>query len=89
MNDTSKMIGENGGMIYDSTAELTGFWYMVEVRENTVIATLEETGATDVTGSNEWNISGKTLIQGDILTPNREHFTKIALTSGSVILRKA
>jgi hypothetical protein len=81
------MIGENGGQYYDSTAELTGFWYMIEPQEDTVISVLEETGDVDV--MSEWNISARTLKHGAILTPYRENFTKIAITSGSVILRKA
>ena len=87
MNDSSKQIGENGGMVYDSTATLSGFFYQVDVQEDTVIATLTETGSVDVTGSTEWNVSGKTLKAGAILTPYREHFTDIAITSGSVIVR--
>ena len=89
MNDSSKLIGENGGQFYDSTATLTGHWYAIECNADTVISVLTETGAVDVTGSSEWNISGKTLSQGVILTPYREHFESIALTSGSVILRKS
>ena len=87
MNDSSKLIGENGGMIYDSTATLTGYFYQLDVQEDTVISVLTETGAVDVTGSSEWNISGKTLKQGAILTPYRENFISLALTSGSVIVR--
>ena len=89
MNDSSKLIGENGGQYYDSTAELTGYWYAIEMNADTVINALEETGDVDVTGSSEWNTSGNTLSQGVIITPNRENFTKISLTSGSVILRKS
>ena len=89
MNDSSKLIGENGGQYYDSTATLTGHWYAIECNADTVISVLTETGAVDVTGSSEWNISGKTISQGVVLTPYRENFESIALTSGSVILRKS
>ena len=93
MNDSSKLIGENGGQFYDSTAELTGWFYAIECNEDTIINALEEkdysdSAGTDVTGASEWNISGKTLSQGAILTPKRDAFSKISLTSGSVILRK-
>lgn len=86
MKDSSKLIGENGGQFYDSTATLTGNWYAIEMNEDTVISVLTETGSVNV--MSEWNISGKTLSQGVIITPYRENFTSIALTSGSVILRK-
>jgi len=87
MNDSSKLIGENGGQYYDSTATLTGYWYAIECNADTVISVLTETGAVDV--MTEWNVTGKTLSQGVILTPYRENFESIALTSGSVILRKS
>lgn len=87
MNDSSKLVGNNGGIHWDSTATLSGFFYQIDVQEDTVISTLTETGAVDVTGASEWNISGKTLKQGAILTPYREHFLTIALTSGSIIAR--
>lgn len=87
MNDSSKLIGENGGQYYDSTATLTGNWYAIEMNADTVISVLTETGG--VNALTEWNISGKTLSQGVIITPFREDFTSIALTSGSVILRKS
>lgn len=87
MKDSSKMVGQNGGQYYDSSDELTGHWYMIEPQEDTVISVLEETGDVDV--MSEWNISSRTLKFGAILTPNRESFTKIAIASGSVILRKS
>ena len=87
MNDSSKLIGENGGQYYDSTVTLTGYWYAIECNADTVISVLTETGAVDV--MTEWNVTGKTLSQGVILTPYRENFESIALTSGSVILRKS
>jgi len=89
MVTNNKLIGANGGIFYDSTATLTGNFYMIEVQEDTVIATLTETGAVDATASGQWNISGKTLKQGAVLTPKLEDFTSIALTSGSVILRNS
>ena len=87
MNDSSKLIGENGWQYYDSTATLTGFWYAVECNADTVFSVLTETGAVDV--MTEWNLTGKTISQGVVVTPNRENFESIALTSGSVILRKS
>ena len=91
MNDSSKLIGENGGQYYDSTATLTGHWYAVECNADTVVSVLTEanSGDANVDVMTEWNVTSKTLSQGVILTPNREHFTSIALTSGSVILRKS
>lgn len=93
MNDSSKLIGENGGQFYDSTATLTGHWYAIECNADTVLSVLTEANNggsnVDVTGSSEWNVSGKTLSQGVILTPYRDNFTSVALTSGSVILRKS
>lgn len=91
MNDTSKLIGENGSTYFDSTADTEVFAYMVIVQEDTVINTLKEKNvqsdtAVDVTGSSDQNVSGKTLKQGAILTPEREFFSDISLTSGSVIL---
>ena len=89
MNDSSKLIGENGGQYYDSTATLTGYWYAIECNADTVLSVLTETGAVDVMGSSQWNITSKTLSQGVILTPYKENFESVAVTSGSVILRKS
>lgn len=87
MNDSSKLIGENGSYYYDSTATLTGHWYAVECNADTVFSVLTETGAVNaITGQ---NLTSKTISQGVILTPNKENFISIALTSGSVILRNA
>ena len=88
MNDSSKLIGENGGIYWDSTATISGYFYQIDVQEDTVISVLTETGAVDALVVGEWNVSGKTLVQGAILTPNRENFTDVACASGSVILRK-
>jgi len=85
MVTNNKLVGLNGGQYYDSTATLTGDWYAVEMNADTVISVLTETGAVDV--MTEWNIASKTLSQGVVLTPKREVFKSIALTSGSVILR--
>ena len=87
MNDSSKLIGENGGQYYDSTATLAGFWYAVECNADTVFSVLTETTTGDV--MTEWNLTGKTISQGVVITPNKEHFESVALTSGSVILRKS
>ena len=89
MNDSSKLIGENGGQYYDSTATLTGYWYAVECNADTVFSVLTETTTGDVMGSSQWNLTSKTISAGTVLTPNKEHFESIALTSGSVILRKS
>ena len=90
MTTDNKLIGGNGGHFYDATATLTGDWYAVEMNADTVISTLTETNLTGDTSANaltEWAISGKTISQGVIITPKRDKFTQIALTSGSVILR--
>jgi len=90
MTTNNKLVGSNGGRFYDSTATLTGDWYAIEMNADTVIASLVEanlTGDTTANALTEWAISGKTLSQGVIITPKREKFTSVALTSGSVILR--
>lgn len=92
MNDSSKLIGENGGQYYDSTATLTGHWYAIEMNADTVVSVLREKNYSDTSSYNvmsDWNVSGKTLSQGVVITPVKEVFSSVALTSGSVILRKA
>lgn len=83
MNTENKLIGANGGLLIDDTSAHTGNFYMIVVREDTVIATLTEKGGAN--GLTAWAIASTTLIKGDIITPNAEDFTAITLTSGSII----
>jgi len=89
MTNNNKLIGANGCYFYDSTATLTGKWYAVEMNADTVISVLiEATGDTTANGLTGSNLASKTLSQGVIITPEKDSYTQIALTSGSVILRK-
>jgi len=80
MNDSSKLVAENGTFLVDNSS--TGPAYLYIVQEDTVVTELEETGDVDV--MSEHNLTGKTLTKGYMITPRREHITKIVLSSGSV-----
>ena len=88
MKDTSKMIGENGTVLIDSTASLSSEFYQIYIQEDSIIASLEE--KNENTGSpvdvmTEQNLTAKTIKAGVILTPNREFFSSFSFTSGSGI----
>lgn len=93
MDPLDQIAASGGTTLYDDTAEKTGFFISIYVREDTVISTLEEKDspgdtATDATVAAQQNISGKTLVKGDLLTPRKDYFSKIAISSGSVLLIK-
>lgn len=80
MNDSSKLVAENGTFLVDNSSTEPAYLYIVQ--EDTVVTELEETGDVDV--MSEHNLTSKTLTKGYMITPRREHITKIVLSSGSV-----
>lgn len=66
-----------------SETEIKAFY----VREDTVIARLEDNSSPGVDMLAEMNLSGKTLIQGDLFFAKEgQPFQQFQLTSGSVIV---
>lgn len=55
------------------------------LEESNKDGSLPSTGDIDVTGSSEQNISGATIPAGTPLYPSRDIFSRINLSSGSVI----
>lgn len=83
MTTENKLIGSNGSTVISDTAEhkeLTS--YMIIVQEDTVFAFLE---VDELDASGEQGSAAYTYKAGAVLTPKGENFTKITLTSGSVI----
>lgn len=88
--DLNKISAAGGSKLYADTSTHTELDVKsIYVRENTVIATL--TGASNIAGTTvnfltEFNISGATLIAGDLyMVPNGWKIHTIDLTSGSII----
>jgi len=90
MSSISILAGKGGSRYYDSSVVLTLDVRSIHVTADAVIGTLTEksgvTGGTDVTGATEQNISGKTIPAGAILTPKRDVFDTLAVTSGKLTL---
>ena len=90
MDDTSKMIGENGCFFLDSSATNTDT-YMIAVLEDAVFTVLneaEEQAGTEVNVLATMNLAGKTVKAGAILTPYGNVFSDISISSGSVMCYK-
>ena len=93
MDYTSKLVGESGTQFIDSAAGATaGTFYQLYVQEDTVISALSEadydgTGSASVLA--DQNLSGKTLKAGVILTPRKDHFDSVTVSSGAVIAYKS
>jgi len=61
--------------------------HTVIIQEDTVISLAVDTGGNDLTGAEFWNVSGKTLTKGALLTtPLGSPLSLIRLSSGSMIL---
>ncbi len=89
MSDLSRISGEGGSQYYDSTATLTLDMDQIYVATDAVFTVLTEidgTTSTDVTGSSEQNVSGNTIPAGSILTPKRDMFATVAVSSGKLII---
>jgi len=87
MDDSSKVIGENGCVFIDNS--VTGdYIYSIYVQEDTVFSVLKENdvpAGTPEDVMSAMNLTGKTIKAGAIITPYKEVFSDISLTSGGVI----
>ena len=91
MDDSSKLIGENGCVFIDNSVT-ADYIYSIYVQEDTVFSTLKENTYPN-TGTAEdvmtaMNLTSKTIKAGVILTPYKDVFSDITLTSGGVIAYK-
>lgn len=87
MQDTSKMIGENG-FVYVDNSITSETIYMIHVLEDSVFTVLKEQNKQSDTPNDvltETNLTGKTVKAGAILTPYKEWFSDVTITSGSLI----
>lgn len=87
MQDTSKLIGENGFLFVDDSCTDETI-YMIYVQTDAVFTTLEEKNKstdTPVDVLTETNLTGKTVKAGGVLTPFREYFHEIVVSSGELI----
>lgn len=83
------LMGGNGMILIDDTGAKTtlGDYQYILVREDTVIGTCTDENSVNLI--TQWDISGVTLIKGDLLVPgNRTRLSTLTLTSGSVWLIK-
>ena len=90
MNDTSKLIGENGCVFLDNSVTNEDV-YMIHVLEDSVFTVLNEAstkGGSETNVLTTMNLSGKTVKAGAILTPYNEVFSDISISSGSCMLYK-
>jgi hypothetical protein len=86
MDDSSKLIGENGCVFIDNSVTNDNI-YSIYVQEDTVFSVLTE-GNLSGAGADAMtvmNLTGKTIKAGVILTPFKEVFKNVSLTSGAVI----
>lgn len=90
MKDSSKLVGQGGSITLGTGQSYAGEFYLISVREDTVIGTLTRTkrdgNTVDALGATENNISARTLILGDLITPVNTLYTAITVTSGSVTI---
>jgi hypothetical protein len=86
MDDLSKVIGENGCVFIDNSVT-NDYIYAIYVQEDTVFSVLTEgdLSGTGVDTMTTMNLTGKTIKAGVTLTPYKEVFKNVSLTSGSVI----
>jgi hypothetical protein len=90
MDELSKLVGENGCEFLDSAKTSTDV-YMIHVLADAVFTVLKEAkskGDTGVDVLSHMNLSGKTIPAGAIITPYKEIFTDVTVTTGSVMLYK-
>jgi hypothetical protein len=90
MDDNSKMIGENGCVFLDNSTT-ADYIYMIQVLEATVFTTLKEN--TSPAGTAEdvmtaMNLTGKTIPAGAILTPYKDVFSDVTISSGKCMVYK-
>ena len=89
MNDSSKLIGEQGSRYWDSAdGANTDQTFMIIVIEAAVFSAIteEDKDTTGVNAMTEQNITGKTLPAGAQITPKRRNFDGFTLTSGKVMI---
>ena len=90
MESQSKLIGENGSYFLDNSATNSDF-YQISVLEDTVFTVCK---VSDTKGGSEtdvlttMNLSGKTVKAGAILTPSKEMFSSVSVSSGSCMCYK-
>ena len=88
MKDSSKLIGQGGSTTLSAGESFAGEFYLIAPREDTTISVLTRTltdgSTTDALTSTETNLSGKTAIFGDLITPVNTLFTAITVLTGSV-----
>lgn len=87
MDNSSKLIAENGCVFIDSSITNSDI-YMIYVASDATFTVLNESklkggSETDVMGI--MNLTGKTIPAGVTLTPYDEVFSDITITSGSII----
>jgi hypothetical protein len=92
MDDLSKIIGENGCEFIDNSVT-NDYIYAIYVQEDTVFSVLTEGALSGAAGSGTdimttYNLTGKTIKAGVILTPFEDVFRDVSLTSGGVIAYK-
>ena len=85
MINSSILVGANGSLlIADTSADLNLAVSMIIVQQDaTSFTALEETGDVDVLIDR--GLSGASLKKGAIITPLNKHFTKIQLSTGSIM----
>lgn len=83
MKNTDTIVGRRGCYLLDDTTEHTTPRAAIIIREDSEISKLEVNGV-DVLS--EYNLSGKVLIQGDVISAKEYQFTSIQLASGSAML---
>ena len=90
MDDNSKLIGENGCVFIDNSVTNDDIYqiYVASDAVFTVLTEAEVKGGTETDVMSKMNLSGKTIPAGSILTPYREIFSDVTITSGSLIAYK-
>lgn len=90
MDNSSKLIGQNGGLFIDSSATNQDI-YSIYVCSDAVFTVLKEADKKGDTGTDAispMNLSGKTIPAGTIITPYKNIFTDVTVSSGSVFAYK-
>ena len=90
MDNSSKIIGSNGGFFMDNSFT-GGFVYAISVLEAATFTVLKEgtpSGGSSTDVMSDQNLTGKTIPAGALLVPEDEVFRDATITAGSVYCYK-